>query len=64
MGEGDHMPMGRRKKQIDPKKLQKIKEGGKKADAIRERADNYHKAHDIPAAEEELRKDLGSFSDD
>lgn len=63
MGEGDHMPGGGHRKRIDPKKIQKIKEGGKKAEAIREKANAQHKAEEIPKAEEELMKDLEQIPD-
>lgn len=59
MGEGDLMPAGRRrKKRIDPKKLQKIKEGWKKAEKIRQETMAHHEEHEVPKAEEELLKDL------
>ena len=63
MGEGDHMPAGGHRRKIDPKKIQKIKEGGKKAEAIRQKADAHHKAEEIPQAEEELLKDLEQVPD-
>ena len=47
------MPTGSyRRKKIDPKKIKKIKEGGKKADEIREKANEHHKKEEIPKAEE------------
>ena len=55
---GDYMPSGGHKRKHDPKHAQKIKEGGKKADAIRKKADEHHKTVDEPAAEEKLLKDL------
>lgn len=62
MGEGDFQPTGgHRRKPLDPKKIQKIKEGGRKADEIRKKADVHHESHDVPAAEEELLKDLGKI---
>ena len=64
MGEGDLMPAGRRrKKPLNQKKLQKIKEGWKKAEKIREKAVTHHKEHEIPAAEDELLKDLDKIED-
>ena len=64
MGEGDHMPSGGgHRRQIDPKKIAKIKEGGKKADAIRQQADAHHEAEEVPKAEEELLKDLNKIPD-
>ena len=58
MGEGDFMPSGGHSRKRDPKHEQQIKEGGKLADKIHKKAIAYHKAHDIPAAEEQLEKDL------
>lgn len=62
MGQGDHMPSGGHRKKHDPKHAQKIKEGGKKADAIRKKADEYHAANDVPIAENQLEKDLKQIS--
>jgi hypothetical protein len=58
MGEGDFMPIGRHRRKYDPKRAQKIKEGGKKADKIRKIANSMHRKHEVPKAEEELLKDL------
>lgn len=58
MGEGDFMPAGRRRRKADPKHAQKVKEGGKKADAIRKKTNEHHKVIEMPKAEEELLKDL------
>jgi len=58
MGEGDIMPIGRRRKKADPKHAQKIREGGKKADAIRKKSNEHHKKVEVPIAEEQLEKDL------
>lgn len=58
MGQGDFMPIGGHRRKYDPKHAQKIKEGGKKADEIRQKAMEEHKKIDIPIAEEELMKDL------
>lgn len=59
MAQGELMPAGRRrKKAIDPKKMQKIKEGWKKAEKIREKAHAHHEEHEVPVAEDELIKDL------
>ncbi len=52
------MPIGGHRRKHDPKHAQKIKEGGKKADAIREKTNHHHKTVEEPAAEEELLKDL------
>jgi len=61
MGAGDYMPMGRHKRKHDPKRAKKIKEGGKRADAIRKMTDEHHQAHEVPKAEEELMKDLSEL---
>ncbi|MBU0577923.1 hypothetical protein KJ742_07390 [Patescibacteria group bacterium] len=58
MGEGDYMPRGGHKRKYDPKYAQKVKEGGKRAETIREKTNRHHKAVEVPAAEEELLKDL------
>lgn len=63
MGEGDHMPIGGHRRKIDPKKVAEIKKGGKKADAIRKKADAHHKAEEVPKAEEDLLKDLEQIPD-
>lgn len=56
---GDLMPLGGyRKKAIDPKRVQKIKEGWKKAEEIRKKATEHHHSTDVPAAEEQLLEDL------
>ena len=58
MGEGDLMPIGGHRRKTDPKKIQKIKEGGKKADEIHKKTEAHHEKHEVPAAEEELLKNL------
>ncbi len=58
MGEGDLMPTGGHHRKADPKKIQKIKEGGKKADEIHKKTEAHHEEQEVPAAEEELLKDL------
>ena len=58
MGAGDYMPTGGHKRKHDPKHAKKIKEGGKRADAIRKMTDEHHNAEEVPKAEEELLKDL------
>ena len=58
MGEGDHMPIGGHKRKVDPKHVQAIKEGGKKAKQIRELADKHQQEIDAPKAEEDLLKEL------
>lgn len=55
---GDHMPIGGHRRQLDPKRIEEIKKGWKKADKIRKEADAKHKNEDVPAAEEQLLKDL------
>lgn len=61
MGQGDYMPIGGHKRRYDPKYAQKIKEGGKKAEQIRKTSSHHHKSVEIPAAEEELLKDLNNL---
>ncbi len=58
MGEGDFMPVGGHRRKHDPKHAKKVREGGKIADAIREKTNQHHKAIEVPKAEEELLKDL------
>jgi len=58
MGEGDFMPTGGHRRKIDPKKIEKIKEGGKKADKIHKKTEAHHHEQEVPAAEEKLLKDL------
>ena len=58
MGQGDHMPSGGHRRKYDPKHAQKIIEGGKKADKIRQETNHHHKTVEEPAAEEKLLKDL------
>ena len=58
MGEGDLMPVGGHRRKADPKKIQKIKEGGKKADKIHKKTEAHHEKHEVPKAENELMKDL------
>jgi len=55
---GDLMPIGGHKRKYDPKHAQKIKEGGKKAEEIRQASIAQHKAEEVPVAEENLLKDL------
>jgi len=63
MGQGDLMPIGGHRRQLDPKKIKKIKEGGKKADAIHQKTEALHKAEEVPKAEEQLLKDLEQLPD-
>ena len=63
MGQGDLMPIGGHYRKPDQKHAQKIREGGKKADAIRQKAEEHHKAEEVPTAEEELMKDLENIPD-
>jgi len=58
MGEGDLMPIGGHKRKRDPKRAKKIREGGKKADAIRKKTDEHHEKVEVPIAEEKLLEDL------
>ncbi len=62
MGQGDFIPTGRHRRKHDPKHAKKIIEGGKKADAIRQKAMEEHNKIDVPAAEDELLKDLENIS--
>ena len=52
------MPTGGHRRKIDPKKIEKIKEGGKKADKIHKKTEAHHHEQEVPAAEEKLLKDL------
>jgi hypothetical protein len=63
MGQGDFMPTGGHYRKADPKQIQKILEGGIKAQVIRKKADEHHKAEEIPVAEDELMKDLKNIPD-
>jgi len=58
MGEGDFMPSGGHNRSYDPKQAAKIKEGGKKAQKIREMGNEHQEKVDVPRAEEELMKAL------
>ncbi|MBN1258790.1 hypothetical protein JXA05_03470 [Candidatus Peregrinibacteria bacterium] len=58
MGAGDYMPTGHHRRRYDPKAAKRIREGGKKADAIRQLSVKQHQEHEVPAAEEELQKAL------
>jgi hypothetical protein len=58
MGEGDLMPTGGHRRKYDPRRAQKIREGGKAAEAIREKSDEHHKKVEEPIAEKQLLKDL------
>jgi len=58
MGEGDYAPAGHHHKRYDPNAVRRLKEGGKKADAIHHLAMKHHEEHDVPAAEAELQKAL------
>ncbi|MHA1574861.1 MAG: hypothetical protein ACTSXL_01800 [Alphaproteobacteria bacterium] len=52
------MPTGGHHRKADPKKIQKIKEGGKKADEIHKKTEAHHEEHEVPKAEEQLLEDL------
>ncbi|MFH1012699.1 MAG: hypothetical protein V1760_03035 [Candidatus Peregrinibacteria bacterium] len=52
------MPAGRHHGSPDPRHAQKVKEGGKKADALRKKRERHHKELEVPIAEKELLKDL------
>lgn len=58
MSRRELMPSGGHRKKADPKRIKKILEGGKKAEEIRKKAEEYHKAKEVPSAEEQLMKDL------
>lgn len=55
---GDYLPITHHPRKINPEQIRKIREGAKKADQIRKQADKDHKANDVPAAEQQLLKDL------
>ncbi|MBI5412292.1 hypothetical protein HZA43_03930 [Candidatus Peregrinibacteria bacterium] len=62
MGEGDMIPRGgQHAKIIDPKRIQKIKEGGKKADEIRKKADQLHRQTEELVADQQLMNDLNKI---
>ena len=52
------MPTGHRRRKADPKHAKKLIEGGKRAKVIRKKADEHHAKVDVPAAEDQLLKDL------
>lgn len=58
MGIEDRSPAGRYRKKIDPKRAQQIREGGKKAEAIRQKAMAQHKELEEPLAEKILEEEL------
>jgi hypothetical protein len=58
MSQGELMPSGGYHRKADPKHLQKILEGGKKAKEIRKHADDHHKSEEEPVADDQLMKDL------
>lgn len=58
MGQGDLLPIGQHRRKADPKRAQKIKEGGKRADHIHKQSENHHQSQEVPVAEAELMKDL------
>jgi hypothetical protein len=58
MGEGDFMPTGGHQRRYDPKRAQKIREGGKIADKVRKTANQHHREQEVPAAEAQLLKEL------
>ncbi len=63
MGEGDYTPAGHHHKKYDPDAVKRLKEGGKKADEIRQLAMKHHQEHDVPTAEQQLLKDLEDVED-
>jgi hypothetical protein len=64
MGQGDYIPTGGHQRKFDPAHAKRVKEGGKKADAIRQKATEHHEKVDVPTAEEELLKDLEEIPND
>jgi hypothetical protein len=58
VGEGDLMPTGGHRRKSDPKRAQKIREGGKIAETIRQKSNEHHKKVEEPIAEEQLLRDL------
>lgn len=59
--DGEITPMGGHRKKADPAYAKKIKEGGKKAQAIAKETHAIHQQQEVPQAEEELLKDLANF---
>jgi len=62
MGQGDYIPPAR-KRRYDPKHAAAIKQGGKKAQKILKNSSHEHLAVEVPAAEEELLKDLETLDE-
>ena len=58
MSNHEFAPPARHHGYIDPAQIQKIKEGGKKADAIRKKAEELHQKEDVPQAESMLEEAL------
>jgi len=65
MGAGDLMPQGgsSRSHTVDPKRLKKIQEGGKRADQIKKQMERQHQALEVPQAEEELLNVIKNLND-
>ena len=61
---GDQMPAGGHRRKADPAYVQKIKEGGRKAQRIAKETHALHQQEDVPLAEEELLKDLENLNND
>ncbi len=55
------MPPARRRR-YDPKHAAAIKKGGQKAQKIRKDSSQQHQAVEVPAAEEQLLKDLEALN--
>lgn len=58
MGIEDRAPAGRYRKKVDPKRAQQIREGGKKADEIRQQSMAQHQKLEVPLAEKLLEEEL------
>ena len=52
------MPSGYHAHRTDPRYAKKIREGGKRADALRKQSDQQHKTLEVPVAETQLEEDL------
>jgi DNA repair ATPase RecN len=50
------------RKPIDPKKLKQIQERWKQSESIRGLTNKHHQEQEVPAAEEELLKDLQNIN--
>jgi len=58
MGDGDLIPTGYHSRKTDPAYAKKIREGGKRADAMRAHREQHHATLEVPVAETQLNEDL------